>query len=153
MEVNCYSQWAHAVRCELCCRTNMSCSCSFLACLFNILCVIFPCVEPSPSWEATSCVVLPYPAGSVPQHSHLTSVEVFRKTPYIPQYLPLYLFSPSSPPPYNCKESKTNFFNKDEEGDINRVYIYINSMVWVRERTIPTEWPPLVGEVIANLCG
>jgi hypothetical protein len=22
----------------------------------------------------------------------------------------------------------------------------INSMVWVRERTIPTEWPPLVGE-------
>jgi hypothetical protein len=28
-----------------------------------------------------------------------------------------------------------------------------NSMVWVRERTIPTERPPLVGEVIANLCG
>jgi hypothetical protein len=29
----------------------------------------------------------------------------------------------------------------------------INSMVWVSERTIPTERPPLVGEVIANLCG
>jgi hypothetical protein len=28
-----------------------------------------------------------------------------------------------------------------------------NSMVWVRERTIPTERPPLVGEVIANLYG
>jgi hypothetical protein len=28
-----------------------------------------------------------------------------------------------------------------------------NSMVWVRERTIPTERPPLVGEVIANFCG
>jgi WD40 repeat protein len=28
-----------------------------------------------------------------------------------------------------------------------------NSMVWVRERTIPTEQPPLVGEVIASLCG
>jgi hypothetical protein len=28
-----------------------------------------------------------------------------------------------------------------------------NSMVWVRKRTIPTEWPPLVGEVIANFCG
>jgi hypothetical protein len=28
-----------------------------------------------------------------------------------------------------------------------------NSMVWVRHRTIPTEWPPLVGEVIANFCG
>jgi hypothetical protein len=29
----------------------------------------------------------------------------------------------------------------------------LNSMDWVRERTIPTERPPLVGEVIANLCG
>jgi hypothetical protein len=29
----------------------------------------------------------------------------------------------------------------------------LNSMVCVRERTIPTERPPLVGEVIANLCG
>jgi hypothetical protein len=28
-----------------------------------------------------------------------------------------------------------------------------NSMVWVRERTITTERPPLVSEVIANLCG
>jgi hypothetical protein len=29
----------------------------------------------------------------------------------------------------------------------------LNSMVRVRERTIPTERPPLVGEVIANFCG
>jgi hypothetical protein len=29
----------------------------------------------------------------------------------------------------------------------------LNSMVCVRERTVPTERPPLVGEVIANLCG
>jgi hypothetical protein len=29
----------------------------------------------------------------------------------------------------------------------------LNSMVWVRERTIPTERPPLAGEVIANFCG
>jgi hypothetical protein len=28
-----------------------------------------------------------------------------------------------------------------------------NSMVSVRERTIPTERPPLVGEVVANFCG
>jgi hypothetical protein len=28
-----------------------------------------------------------------------------------------------------------------------------NSMVWFRERTIPTVRPPLVGEVIANFCG
>jgi hypothetical protein len=29
----------------------------------------------------------------------------------------------------------------------------LNSMVRVRERTTPTERPPLVGEVIANFCG
>jgi hypothetical protein len=29
----------------------------------------------------------------------------------------------------------------------------LNSMVWDRVQTIPTERPPLVGEVIANLCG
>jgi hypothetical protein len=28
-----------------------------------------------------------------------------------------------------------------------------NSVVWVRERTIPTERPPPVGEVIANFYG
>jgi hypothetical protein len=28
-----------------------------------------------------------------------------------------------------------------------------NSMIWVRERNIPTEQPPLVGEVISNLFG
>jgi hypothetical protein len=26
-------------------------------------------------------------------------------------------------------------------------------VAWVRERTIPTERPPLVGEVRANFCG
>jgi hypothetical protein len=31
--------------------------------------------------------------------------------------------------------------------------IKLNSMAWVRERTIPTERPPLVGEAIANFCG
>jgi hypothetical protein len=36
--------------------------------------------------------------------------------------------------------------------DSNRVFSEYNSMVWVRERTIPTERPPLVGEVIANFC-
>jgi hypothetical protein len=29
----------------------------------------------------------------------------------------------------------------------------LNSVALVRERTIPTERPPLVGEVSANLCG
>jgi hypothetical protein len=29
----------------------------------------------------------------------------------------------------------------------------LNSIVWVRERTTPTELLPLVGEVIANFCG
>jgi hypothetical protein len=34
--------------------------------------------------------------------------------------------------------------------DLCLVHKKKNSMVWVRERTIPTERPPLVGEVIAN---
>jgi hypothetical protein len=34
-----------------------------------------------------------------------------------------------------------------------RIYIKKNSMVWVRERTIPTERLPLVGEEIAKCCG
>jgi hypothetical protein len=29
----------------------------------------------------------------------------------------------------------------------------LNSLTWVRERTVPTEWPPLVGEVSVNFCG
>jgi hypothetical protein len=33
------------------------------------------------------------------------------------------------------------------------VRLKLNSMVWVRGRTIPTERPPLVGEVIDNFCG
>jgi hypothetical protein len=39
------------------------------------------------------------------------------------------------------------------EGGNLKLKTKLNSMVWVRERTIPTELPPLVGEVIANLCG
>jgi len=33
------------------------------------------------------------------------------------------------------------------------VTILINSVALVRERTIPTERPPLVGEVSTNFCG
>jgi hypothetical protein len=40
---------------------------------------------------------------------------------------------------------------------IRNIHTYIktknNSMVWARERTIPTERPPLVGEVIAKFLG
>jgi hypothetical protein len=28
-----------------------------------------------------------------------------------------------------------------------------NSVAWIRKRTIPTEWPPLLSEVSANFCG
>jgi hypothetical protein len=35
----------------------------------------------------------------------------------------------------------------------NKKQTTTNSMVSVRERTIPTGRPPLVGEVIANFCG
>jgi hypothetical protein len=37
--------------------------------------------------------------------------------------------------------------------EINKQAKQTNSMVWVLERTILTEWPPLVGEVSANFCG
>jgi hypothetical protein len=36
---------------------------------------------------------------------------------------------------------------------IYKTKLKLNSMVWVHERTIPTERPLLVGEVIANFCG
>jgi hypothetical protein len=36
---------------------------------------------------------------------------------------------------------------------ILKLKLKLNSMVWVCERTIPAERPPLVGEVIANFCG
>jgi hypothetical protein len=35
----------------------------------------------------------------------------------------------------------------------NNLVSITNSVVLVRERTIPTERPPLVGEVSANVCG
>jgi hypothetical protein len=37
--------------------------------------------------------------------------------------------------------------------DFRRERLKKNSMVSVRERTIPTERPPLVDEVIPNFCG
>jgi hypothetical protein len=38
-------------------------------------------------------------------------------------------------------------------GSVHKTKQKKNSMVWVRERTIPTERPPLVGEVTASFCG
>jgi hypothetical protein len=37
--------------------------------------------------------------------------------------------------------------------NIKKLNWKINSLAWVRERTIPTERPPLVCEVSANFCG
>jgi hypothetical protein len=37
--------------------------------------------------------------------------------------------------------------------DSNLTKLKLNYVALVRERTIPTERPPLVGEVSANLCG
>jgi len=36
---------------------------------------------------------------------------------------------------------------------VYRQYVKLNSVALVRERTIPTERPPPVGEVSANFCG
>jgi hypothetical protein len=58
------------------------------------------------------------------------------------------------------KKNKTNYkdFNGihmlHKKGETqNQTKLKLNSMVWVRKRTIPTERPRLVGEVIANFCG
>jgi hypothetical protein len=45
---------------------------------------------------------------------------------------------------FNAKVGKKDIFKNNKQ---------TNSMVLVRERTIPIERLPLVGEVIANFCG
>jgi hypothetical protein len=56
--------------------------------------------------------------------------------------------------PYTVSDSSQNFFvdfkHTSLVADDKRVK---NSVALVRERTIPTERPPLVGEVSGNLCG
>ena len=47
---------------------------------------------------------------------------------------------------YNTGQSK--FFGVNQI-----IYTKLNSVALVRERTIPTERPPTVGEVSANFCG
>jgi hypothetical protein len=54
--------------------------------------------------------------------------------------------SQSYAPHFEKKRDKSKTDNKQTNKQTN-------SMVRVRERTIPTERPPLVGEVIANFCG
>jgi hypothetical protein len=49
---------------------------------------------------------------------------------------------------------KISMYGEDlASGDTSTNKKQTNSIVWVSERTIPTERPPLVGEVIANFCG
>jgi hypothetical protein len=51
--------------------------------------------------------------------------------------------------------AKQNFKLPGKVGTSSHVLLrnLANSVAWVRERTIPTERPPLVGEVNANFCG
>ena len=49
------------------------------------------------------------------------------------------------------KHSKCAIFGQN--GQHNFFKTKLNSVALVRERTIPTEWPPPVGEVSANFCG
>jgi hypothetical protein len=51
-----------------------------------------------------------------------------------------------------CKTYKTFFESPGTELVPTKTKKKLNSMVRVRERTIPTERSPLVGEVIANFC-
>jgi hypothetical protein len=60
---------------------------------------------------------------------------------------------------YNCNDQvKEDGIGKlcgkyGEERNAYRILVRKPETWRVRERTIPTERPPLVGEVIANLCG
>ena len=45
------------------------------------------------------------------------------------------------------------FLSGENAYRILHYYLKKNSVALVRERTIPTERPPLVGEVSANFCG
>jgi hypothetical protein len=51
---------------------------------------------------------------------------------------------------YNMIYLKYYFWQTEEN---HKKKLKLNSMVWVRERTIPTERPLLVGEVSVNFCG
>jgi hypothetical protein len=49
-----------------------------------------------------------------------------------------------------------NLKRRDSLGDIGALNIHmhkLNSVVLVRKQTLPTERPPLAGEVNANFCG
>jgi hypothetical protein len=51
-----------------------------------------------------------------------------------------------------CKKS-ANYYDEYLTALVLHKTNKTNAMVRVRERTKPTERPPLVGEVIANFCG
>jgi hypothetical protein len=61
---------------------------------------------------------------------------------------------------FNPRGLQPSLFSQKKLGTISRYecllsqnYAKLNSVAWVRERTIPTEWPPLVGKVSAKFCG
>jgi hypothetical protein len=41
----------------------------------------------------------------------------------------------------------------DDDDDNDNNYNKRTQRLWNRKRAIPTEWPPLIGEVSANFCG
>jgi hypothetical protein len=66
-----------------------------------------------------------------------------------------------SPATNNCRHLKhvcyknfiTALISSQRSMCIPNIFTKLNSVAVVRKRTIPTEQPPLVGEVSANLCG
>jgi hypothetical protein len=56
---------------------------------------------------------------------------------------------------YLGNNKSVHFLNSYRKQTCNnlKIAILLFSVAWVRERTILTEWPPLVGEVSANFCG
>jgi hypothetical protein len=75
-------------------------------------------------------------------HSVVPPVQVLDGTPIILRLL----WFPSVTP----TQISTNYLKLRKDSFLPHP---LNSMALVRERTIPTEWPPPVGEVSVNFCG
>jgi hypothetical protein len=71
-------------------------------------------------------------------------------------YSPFPCYSELCNPYVSVDASILTVNRKETSALLTAFQMFLNkqdSMVWVRERTIPTERPPLFGEVIANFCG
>jgi hypothetical protein len=87
---------------------------------------------------------------TVPYHFYLPKMRISEARGTIYTHQLYILFSLYHTPTFKC-----NTLRPGDRIDLRRQACFwnINSVALVRERTIPTERPPPVGEVCANFCG